>query len=57
MDREVQVNVDAIETVSFLSDNDEESYLDYEDEIEMDRFEFKQTKKKIQQKRRKSAGA
>lgn len=57
MDREVQVNVDAIETISFLSDNDEESYLDYEDEIEMDRFEFKQTKKKIQQKRRKSAGA
>ncbi len=35
----------------------DDSFLDYEDEDELDRFEVRQSKKKIQQKRRKASVA
>jgi hypothetical protein len=40
-----------------LPEDKSKDYLDHEDEDELDRFESRQTKFRMQQKRRKAAGA
>lgn len=57
MDRSIEVDTTPGLELSLSIGSDSEAYLEHQDDDELDEFDCAQTRQKMQQKRRKAAGA